>query len=232
MVCQEHHFGSGLKLMEFWEHPRTMMMRYTFGNGAVIYHATNTFAIHLNDWPQRLAEQANITSLDMFDRVIVGTTNSCNPPVRTTFAEDMKDMLAQKYGVSCEQPEGPSFSSYASVFQQPLLYISMYATYARKRVHEDYTQFKQVSDHPRTLKYLNARTYIKRMGGDEFECGSLSTKVQFDCVNNETAMIKKYQKTAGGAVILNSLNMNYEPIVAAEDFRIEGEVRNVLSSVF
>lgn len=52
------------------------------------------------------------------------------------------------------------------------------------------------------------------------------------CVNNETAMIKKYQRTAGGAVVLNSLNMNYEPIVAAEDFRIEGEVRNILTSVF
>lgn len=52
------------------------------------------------------------------------------------------------------------------------------------------------------------------------------------CVNNETAMIKKYQRTVGGAVVLNSLNMNYEPIVAAEDFRIEGEVRNILTSVF
>ena len=110
--------------MEGWTHPKVMMLRYTFGNGAVIYHATNTYAIHLFDWPKHLTEQANVTSLDMFDRVIVGTTNSCNPPVKTTFAEDMKSLLTQKYGVTCQQPEGPSFESYASIFRQPLLYVS------------------------------------------------------------------------------------------------------------
>jgi hypothetical protein len=179
--------------MEGWHHPKVMMLRYTFGNGAVIYHATNTYAIHLYDWPKHLAEQANITSFDMFDRVIVGTTNSCNPPVKTTFAEDMKALLTQKYGVTCEQPEGPSFTSYASVFQQPLLYVSMYATYARKRVQEDFHEFRAVRNHTRTLKYLNARTYIKKMGTDEWECGSLSTKVQYDCVNNSTARLRLHR---------------------------------------
>lgn len=49
------------------------------------------------------------------------------------------------------------------------------------------------------------------------------------CVNNEEAMIKKYHRE-GNQVFLTSLNTRYTPILASEDFRIEGEVRGVISS--
>ncbi|MDD3647620.1 MAG: transcriptional repressor LexA [Candidatus Dojkabacteria bacterium] len=50
------------------------------------------------------------------------------------------------------------------------------------------------------------------------------------CVNDGEAIIKKFQKETG-RIILNSLNSKYSPFLAADDFRIEGEVRGVISSL-
>jgi len=47
------------------------------------------------------------------------------------------------------------------------------------------------------------------------------------CVNNGEALIKKVKK--GKEIILVSTNPDYEPFVAAKDFRIEGIVRGIYS---
>jgi len=47
------------------------------------------------------------------------------------------------------------------------------------------------------------------------------------CINNGESLIKKMQK--GKETILISINPEYEPFVAAKDFRIEGVVRGVYS---
>lgn len=52
------------------------------------------------------------------------------------------------------------------------------------------------------------------------------------CVNNGEALIKKIQKEKSNGserIILVSLNPLYAPFIAAEDFRIEGEVRGVIT---
>lgn len=49
------------------------------------------------------------------------------------------------------------------------------------------------------------------------------------CVNEGEAIIKK-MKQENGRVILNSLNPQYSPFLASEDFRIEGEVKGVISN--
>jgi repressor LexA len=48
------------------------------------------------------------------------------------------------------------------------------------------------------------------------------------CVNNGEALIKKF-KNENGHIILSSLNSRFEPFIAADDFRIEGEVRGVIN---
>lgn len=48
------------------------------------------------------------------------------------------------------------------------------------------------------------------------------------CVNNEQALVKKLQ-VQGKIKILHSFNPDFEPIIAAEDFRVEGEVRGLIS---
>lgn len=50
----------------------------------------------------------------------------------------------------------------------------------------------------------------------------------FVCVNDGEVLVKKLQ-ISGKAVILNSFNPEFEPFLAAGDFRVEGEVRGVIS---
>lgn len=47
------------------------------------------------------------------------------------------------------------------------------------------------------------------------------------CVNRSEALVKKYVHE-NGSIILHSLNPRYHPFLAADDFRIEGVVKNVL----
>ncbi len=48
------------------------------------------------------------------------------------------------------------------------------------------------------------------------------------CVNNGEAIIKKIQKENGN-IILTSLNPKFPPFLASDDFRVEGEVRGIIS---
>lgn len=50
------------------------------------------------------------------------------------------------------------------------------------------------------------------------------------CVNDGTALIKRYHKV-DGTILLESLNKEYPPFVAHDDFRIEGEVKSVIAPV-
>lgn len=49
------------------------------------------------------------------------------------------------------------------------------------------------------------------------------------CVNGGEALIKKVQKEKQGNILV-SLNSKYPPFLAAEDFRVVGEVRGVISN--
>lgn len=51
------------------------------------------------------------------------------------------------------------------------------------------------------------------------------------CVNKGEALIKKYQKEKSGEIILTSYNSRLEPFLASKDFRIEGIVKGVVSSL-
>jgi len=48
------------------------------------------------------------------------------------------------------------------------------------------------------------------------------------CVNDSKALIKKYQSN-GKTKFLQSFNPKFEPFVVAKDFRVEGEVKAVIS---
>ena len=51
------------------------------------------------------------------------------------------------------------------------------------------------------------------------------------CVNNEEGLIKKIHKE-NKKIILTSLNPAYPPFLAEEDFCVEGEVKQIISSKF
>ncbi len=48
------------------------------------------------------------------------------------------------------------------------------------------------------------------------------------CGNREESLIKRVRRT-GSSVILESLNSAFAPIIAADGFRVEGEVQNIIS---
>ena len=48
------------------------------------------------------------------------------------------------------------------------------------------------------------------------------------CVNDGEALIKQI-KLSGGRVILMSFNPTFSPILAADDFRVEGEASSIIS---
>lgn len=49
------------------------------------------------------------------------------------------------------------------------------------------------------------------------------------CINDGEALIKKVQKEKQGNILI-SLNTKYSPFLAADDFRVVGEVRNIISN--
>ncbi len=49
------------------------------------------------------------------------------------------------------------------------------------------------------------------------------------CVNDGEALIKKYKEEKNG-IILISLNQKYPPFLAKDDFRIEGEVKGIITN--
>lgn len=50
------------------------------------------------------------------------------------------------------------------------------------------------------------------------------------CVNNGEALIKRIHRS-GDTILLESFNDKYSPFIASDDFRIEGEVRGVFSTI-
>jgi repressor LexA len=91
----------------------------------------------------------------------------------------------------------------------------------------------------RLLKFPANEAFIVKAKGDSMEptikTGDLviaqkKPPVNGDvvvCVNNEVAIIKKLSMK-GSEIILSSTNSKYEPILASDDFRVEGIVRNVI----
>lgn len=145
--------------------------------------------MHLKNWAKLLAIQAG-RPLESFERVIMGSTNSCSPPVKTTYVAETNLYLDKRNGgIGCEYPDGPPFAEFANTFTQPLLFMTKFAEYSLEQDQQLVNDLQaHVQNRTNELVHLDARKYIKRMGGEGvWECGSLSTKYAYDCVNNATA---------------------------------------------
>lgn len=95
------------------------------------------------------------------------------------------------------------------------------------------------------LNFKSAEAYLVKARGDSMEPlikeGDLvivqKTTISSDgkvvvCVNDGQALIKKIHYSNGGP-LLESINNKYRPFVASiDDFRVEGEVKGIISPVF
>ncbi len=76
------------------------------------------------------------------------------------------------------------------------------------------------------LPKINAGDYVIIEQTNKIENGQMVL-----CVNDEQVLIKKIkQQNKKDKVILVSLNSEFEPFLAADDFRVEGVVRGVISN--
>ncbi len=71
---------------------------------------------------------------------------------------------------------------------------------------------------------INEGDFVIARKIDDADSGSIVV-----CVNNGEALIKKIKREKD-KVILISLNSKYQPFLSSDDFRIEGEVKGVITS--
>lgn len=94
------------------------------------------------------------------------------------------------------------------------------------------------------LSFASSKAFLVKAKGDsmlpkissgDFVIIEKTNKIENDetvlCVNDEQVLIKKIkQQNRKDKVILVSLNTKFEPFLAADDFRVEGVVRGVISN--
>ena len=179
---------------------KNMARRFDLGQNRSVYVVANSYAAYSHKW-KRLLELQISKRLFKMDALIVGTFNTCNAPVQTTFATDMEKLSGQMAGVDCDHVEGPTVVEISQYYAGPMAYVSMFATYRHKDVavaHEMVMDLQRQQENvttskPRMFEYLDARKYIREMG---VECGSPNRNSVSDCVNNSTAA-RYYHRCTG-----------------------------------
>jgi hypothetical protein len=171
-----------------------MARRFDMTHNRTVFVVANSYVAYSHDWLSLLQTQI-ASKLQEMSAIIIGTFNTCNAPVNTTFKHEMKKIAGQMAGVDCDTVEGPTFSQIVKEYEGPMAYVSMFATYRYKDIDETRDEILQLqnSQERRTFVYEDARQYIDQMGK---ECGSPAPKGISDCVNNSTAA-RKYHRCTG-----------------------------------
>lgn len=171
------------------QYNKNMARRFDLGMGRSVYVVANSYVAYADNW-QQLLEQQIRKKFRKLDAVVFGTLNSCQAPVPTTFATDMKafsqSVVGQMAGVDCETREGPTFDQVADAYGQsratilypatdvadhvaPVAYVSMFATYRKKDVRaardlvHGMMQKERETNGTRYYEYIDARSYINEM---------------------------------------------------------------------
>lgn len=148
----------------------------------------------------------------------------------------------EKHGLLKRNPANPKDYQILNEPERQIVYLNLYglAQCGPSGSILDGSPLDRIPIASRLLKFPAKDAFIVKAKGDSMEpkisAGDLviaQKKKQAEngdlvvCVNDEAAIIKKFTRQ-GNQIILQSLNNKYNPIIASEDFRIEGIVRNVL----
>ena len=177
---------------------KNMARRFDLGLNRSVYVVANSYVTYSLSWKRMLEVQIK-KRLKFMDAMIVGTFNTCNAPVKTNFAKEMKEISGTMAGVDCDNIEVPNGTTIAQTFNKSIAYASMFATYRHKDIQQAYNEMKQLQKIPqdetnkRLFVFMDARKYIQDLG---IECGSDSTDDISDCVNTATAA-RKFHRCTG-----------------------------------
>lgn len=197
------HTGEIVKLKRYDAHiNKNMARRFDLTQNRTVFIIANSYVAYSHNWLGLLQKQMG-KKLWKMSALIVGTFNTCNAPVHTTFEDEMEEIVGQFAGVDCDTIEGPTFEMIAKEYKGPMAYASMFATYRHKEINEAHDQVLQLQhaqeqidpSQRRTFVYEDARQYIDEMGT---ECGSpiRNGKSLSDCENTPYAA-RKYHRCTG-----------------------------------
>lgn len=128
--------------------------------------------------------------------------------------------------------------------ERPIVYLNLYglAQCGPTGSILDGNPIERIPVSSRLLTFSSRDAFIVKAKGDSMEprifegdyvivkrTNAVSSGAFVVCVNDEKAMIKRYH-CKDNQIFLTSLNPQYAPILASNDFRIEGEVRGIISS--
>jgi repressor LexA len=147
----------------------------------------------------------------------------------------------ERKGLLKRNPDNPKDYQLLSTPEKQIVYLNLYglAQCGPSGSILDGTPIDRIPIASRLLKFPAKDAFIVKARGDSMEpnikAGDLVIAQKkapengdvVVCVNDEVAIIKKFSIT-DNKVILSSTNTKYEPILASDDFRVEGIVRNVI----
>lgn len=151
----------------------------------------------------------------------------------------------QKKGYLRRDPHNPrNYEIVSGAPEKPIVYLNLFglAQCGSRGSILDGNPIDRIPVSTRLLSFSSRDAFMVKAKGDSMEprifegdyviakkTDAVSSGVLVVCVNDEEAMIKKYHRK-DSQIFLTSLNAQYAPILASDDFRIEGEVRGVISS--
>lgn len=148
----------------------------------------------------------------------------------------------EKNGFLKRNPQNPKDYVIADMPEKTIVYINQYglAQCGPDGSILDGTPVDKIPIASRLLKFPSEEAFLVEAKGDSMEPKIKSGDLVIArkqkhaengdivvCVNDSETLIKKYVQ-GNQSIILHSLNTAYHPFLAADDFRIEGVVKNVL----
>lgn len=128
--------------------------------------------------------------------------------------------------------------------EKPIVYLNLFglAQCGPKGSILDGNPIDRIPVSTRLLDFSSRDAFMVKAKGDSMEprvydgdyviarkTNSVNSGSIVICVNDEKVIIKKFHKK-DGQIILISLNSKYTPLLPSDDFKIEGEVRGVVSN--
>ena len=153
----------------------------TFENNSTLITLTNIPIVYSDEW-KSILEQVLGRSMDTMDAIVLGKFNSFAESQNKTFIQTVRDLSAYIPGVEIdfENVPAPKLIDVASVYDGPIISMSMFATHGSKDYEMSLAtkQILEEGEGGRTnIDVLDSRMYVAKLG----ECGSDVFNGMNDC---------------------------------------------------
>jgi len=139
--------------------------------------STSTIVFHMNSpilfspkWPIIIENLERGMPLKSFDAIVLGKFNryfnSMDEAFNRTISKVLQDVPGQ---IDFSKTSGPSLRDVASIYEGPVVYVGMFALYAKSEQEANLNFVKSVASTRDNLSVIDGRKYINQM---KMECGA------------------------------------------------------------